>query len=1240
MLPQPYGGPDMPTTATRGGDARSEHARRVVGALTAGLALLGMTLPAGGAGKPRPQPCQPGEFRIDGAPVLTAPAAVGASSITIAPGPVVSLGGACAARTARLRATRRATTIKVRWPSCIGARGAVRLSGTITEGCAVLRARVRGKGLRRRIRAQRVVPVGPTSTTLAVPLDLTALAAAWTDTLHAVLATRTRALAAAALRRPRAEEASLAEEIAGVTVDGPAGRLGLRGLRFTRPRAPRYEVTLDLQAFSTDGRLVVTGPLEYNYVIDDSVDPPVEHGLYRGAFQLGGRFAGAVEVRGAVRGGDPTVVELASGAAALRVGGDAVPGFITVVATVAGTGTAGAGDGPVGQAEFDAPAGITVDRDGVVYVADAGNGAVREIAGGTVATLARGFSRPFDLGVADDTTLVVTDRVSLHNDERPLVRVTRRGPGKGAIDPIVGPYPFAGGLPTYPCGSLFTCDGRSPMARMPFAGGLDVQTGGLVLIAQWALPHALRAVTPDGYLMTLRSSVTTCDPSGVVDPGDVAQGPRGEIYFTSRNSVRVLEPDGEVRTVAGRLCERGYVEGAGDAARFRDPSGVVFDGERYLYVTDGSLVRRVDVETGATVRVAGCLAHQPGFACNDDTGFRDGPGDYAQFDATANLALDRYGDLYVADGDNHAVRLIRIVADPERVPVIQSVDPLALGGGASTTVTIRGRNLAQARAVDLGAGITGTIVETGYRYVRVATEVADDAAPGARQVALTTPYGTVRTPSDLSLTVLDDAQSGPTVETIAGTGEAIPSRINVGPARDTTFVFAAGMHALDADRLLVADPFEQRIRLISSKVGTVEELSDLLVSTAGGKADILGTILGALDTIGSTLELFGIGQAWLEKDEAKIRRFIEQAVDQLCEPSVDCTWLSLPWAGIPLVPGQHDDLRLTATFLLPTDVWHADGHLYYVADTGNRRVRVIGREPGLTGKDVPAVVFSSTESPDYPLSVAAINKSLPGVPSDAAKTAYHTLPSRAVVDQLKIVPETLTDQWAGIADTFRCARGTLDPKQPLGVPLGIAVKDATIGGSIFGVDDHGLFVADPLCRTVWRIVERVGTAEVHDLHINGVTAFLGPCVDGPAGLATFGAPMDVAVDSTGNVYVADAACHSIRRIKDLGFGQDFDGLIGKYTTFLQTHGRRLPPGVRASITQKLAGADTEFLNANRYWVTTVAGSPAAEPGFADGPAARARFSFPTGVAVASQNGATIVFVADTGNRRIRRIVIP
>jgi DNA-binding beta-propeller fold protein YncE len=91
-------------------------------------------------------------------------------------------------------------------------------------------------------------------------------------------------------------------------------------------------------------------------------------------------------------------------------------------------------------------------------------------------------------------------------------------------------------------------------------------------------------------------------------------------------------------------------------------------------------------------------------------------------------------------------------------------------------------------------------------------------------------------------------------------------------------------------------------------------------------------------------------------------------------------------------------------------------------------------------------------------------------------------------------------------------------------------------------------------------------------------------------VARFNFPRGIAIDPGGNLYVANMANHRIRKIT--------------------------PEGA-ASLT-----------------VTTLAGS--GEPGNADGPAGEAQFRVPEGVAVDPDGN---VVVADTGNHRIRKIVL-
>ncbi len=78
---------------------------------------------------------------------------------------------------------------------------------------------------------------------------------------------------------------------------------------------------------------------------------------------------------------------------------------------VAGTGTEGFADGAAGQASFSSPQGITVDGNGVVYVSDTGNSAVRKIANGYVTTLAAQDRGEMSFGLAAPTGILLRENV-------------------------------------------------------------------------------------------------------------------------------------------------------------------------------------------------------------------------------------------------------------------------------------------------------------------------------------------------------------------------------------------------------------------------------------------------------------------------------------------------------------------------------------------------------------------------------------------------------------------------------------------------------------------------------------------------------------------------------------------------------------------------------------------------------------------------------------------------------------
>ena len=134
--------------------------------------------------------------------------------------------------------------------------------------------------------------------------------------------------------------------------------------------------------------------------------------------------------------------------------------------------------------------------------------------------------------------------------------------------------------------------------------------------------------------------------------------------------------------------------------------------------------------------------------------------------------------------------------------------------------------------------------------------------------------------------------------------------------------------------------------------------------------------------------------------------------------------------------------------------------------------------------------------------------------------------------------------------------------------------------------------------------------------------------DGTGAAAKFNGPSGVAVDSNGIIYVADAGNHRIRKVTSAGVVTTLagSGSSGFLDGAPGTAKFSYPSGVAVDASGNVYVAD-EFNDRIRKVtptgvVTTLAGTSG---GFADGPGATARFTSPRGVAV---DAATNVFVAD------------
>ncbi len=139
--------------------------------------------------------------------------------------------------------------------------------------------------------------------------------------------------------------------------------------------------------------------------------------------------------------------------------------------------------------------------------------------------------------------------------------------------------------------------------------------------------------------------------------------------------------------------------------------------------------------------------------------------------------------------------------------------------------------------------------------------------------------------------------------------------------------------------------------------------------------------------------------------------------------------------------------------------------------------------------------------------------------------------------------------------------------------------------------------------------------------------------------ARFNEPYGMAIDSAGNLFVADASNNAIRKITAAGVVTTFAGGGAPGTADGTGTSARLdePRGICIDSNGTLYVADYDNHTIRKITsagvVTTLAGQ-ADVPGNADGTGTAASFRGPMGIAIDS---AGTVYVADTGNHSIRRI---
>lgn len=858
------------------------------------------------------------------------------------------------------------------------------------------------------------------------------------------------------------------------------------------------------------------------------------------------------------------------------------------VSTMAGyPGVSGVDDGTGINARFNAPEGIDTDGQ-YLYVADTQNHAIRKIdMAGNVMTLA---GRRGQAGSSDGT-------------------------GKNALFRVPTAVVLLGDF-------LYVADTDNHTIRRVHKTSGDTTT---------VAGAANQAGIDDG----IGSSARFNYPLGIATDGLYIY-----IADTFNHTIRRLDPGtGEVITLAGGPRAAGFRDGSSADARFYYPYGLVVKGGA-LFVTDlwNEAIRLVDLSSGAVYTIAGTPP---------EPGFDDGPIGVGKFYGPADVAV--IGDyLYVADMNNHSIRRVDIITGwistlAGRASSAGTVDAVGDQSRFNTPggITIGGDTLYVAdtfnhiiRKIDIATG--GVTTLAGTPGVSGTSDSAESPA------LFNSPADVIVDETGENLYIIETENhvvrwmNLPTGEIRRIAGYPGSPGSSDGSGNDARFRSPRRGIRL-GDKLYITDTGNHAIRKIE------------VVYQDGIPTGIVTTLAGEIGTAGWTDTGEGTSGVARFNTPGDITTdgtflYIADTGNHAIRRVDPLTGVVTTIAGVRGSSGLVDSKDGTPLFNSPEGIIRVNGVLY-VSDTGNhllRKLDLMTGEVSFLAGDMSCVeekeMVSGVETiklkcNGQPAGVSAYGDSTDGT----GKTTSFNGPTGLNSDGTYLyVMDTGTDRIRRVKiDTGETKTFSFTKNK------GVSLRSPS-GGDLAG---NLLYIADRGNH----IVRLLDITELSDAPLT----ILGGTV-GTAGYrysagysAQFYRPVGIAADGAGNLYVADTANHTIRKVVIS---------TGEVTTVAGTPGTagfvnsefgypmfNLPRGI-CVVGDHLYVADSgnhlvRRVNLNTGYVGLVAGlsdyvTNTGSPGTSDSTGAAAGFKDPRGIT----SDGTYLYVTDTGNHTIRRIL--
>ena len=389
------------------------------------------------------------------------------------------------------------------------------------------------------------------------------------------------------------------------------------------------------------------------------------------------------------------------------------------------------------------------------------------------------------------------------------------------------------------------------------------------------------------------------------------------------------------------------------------------------------------------------------------------------------------------------------------------------------------------------------------------------------------------------------------------------------------------------------------------------------VTTAGVSSAFVGTVGSSGSTNGTgTAARFNRPQGVVVDSGGNV--FITDTDNSTIRKATSAGAVTL-FAGTAGSQGGTDGTGTAAHFTKPTGLGRDASNNLFVTDVSGQTVRKITSTAVVT-------TFAGSNG------VSGSNDSNTGA------SARFSSPSGAVVDPSGDI--FISDATNG---TVRKVTSAGAVTTVVGTAGSQGSVDGTGAGAMFyrpvglAADaSNNLFVADPVAHAIRKITTSGVVAT-----FAGYSAVVG-ANDNTGSLAGFRDPSGVIADSGGNLFIADTGNHTIRKVTPTGAVTTFAGLAGSTgTTDATGTSARFssPSGLAIDRSNNIYVADTGNHTIRKVTsggvVTTVAGL-AGTSGSTDTTGTSARFKSPAALAVTS---AGILYVADTGNYTIRKIVL-